>query len=138
MTAIAHRKLFLVLCGNAVLLGLILASMWTRGPATPAFGETMAAGSAIGITVVPAQFSSSTYGCYLLDADHQSLCVYTFHPGEHDLHLEAARDVEYDRRLKLFNTSPPPTEVQKLADRAAEPPRTVTPPPPSSDGAEKP
>ena len=130
MTPPAARKLFLALCGNAVLLGLILLTMWTRGPATPAFAEAAPpSASANGITVVPAQFSQQTFGCYLLDADRQTLCVYTFHPGEHDLHLEAARDVQYDRLLKLYNTTPPPTQVQQLADRAAQPPRVVPRPP---------
>jgi hypothetical protein len=130
MTPTAHRKLFLALCGNAVLLGLILLSMWTRGAATPALAQGLPSASAGGITVVPAQFSQQTFGCYLLDADRQTLCVYTFHPLEHDLHMEAARDVQYDRLMKFYNTSPPPTEMQRLAERAAEPPRTVTPPPP--------
>jgi hypothetical protein len=224
MAAPTARKLFLVLCGNAVLLGLILMSTWSRGsaaaaaladgpppavsaPVPPAGGLTVVpaqfsattfgcylldsgrgslcvytfhpgehdlhleaardlqfdrqarpskpreptaapadapradapqadpppatmpatATAARGLTVVPAQFSSTTCGCYLLDAGHESLCVYTFLPGEHNLHLEAARDVQYDRQLKQYNTSPPPTQVQRLADRAAQPSRTVAP-----------
>ena len=86
------------------------------------------AGAPGGVTLMPAQLAPQVYGCYLMDADRQTLCVYSYKPGEHDLHLEAARDVEYDRLLKLYNTSPPPTQVQRLADRAAEPARALPPP----------
>ena len=130
MTHARQNKLFLALCGNAVLLGLIAVSAWPRAGAAPALGQTTpppVSATADGVTIVPAQLSSSTFGCYLLDANQQTLCVYQYRPGEHELRLEAARDVQYDRRLKLYNTTPPPAEVQRLADRAAQPPRTLPP-----------
>ena len=123
MTTPTARKLYLALCGNAVLLGLILISTWTRRPAASAQQvpptATATAGVGTGMTIMPAQLSPQTWGCYLLDADRQTLCVYQYRPGEHELRLDAARDVSFDRNLKQFNTSPPPAEVQHLADRAA-------------------
>ncbi len=134
MTSPRQNKLFLALCGNAVLLGLVLLTMWSRGPVLPAaYGQTMPTPAPVtpgALTVVPAQFSSSTFGCYLLDTDRQTLCVYTFSPGTHDLHMEAARDLQFDRQLKLYNTSPPPSQMQRLADRAAQPPRAFPAPQP--------
>ncbi len=118
-------KLFLALCGNAVLLGLIALSLWKGG--TPAVAQAAPATVPGGLTIMPAQLAPQVYGCYLMDADRQALCVYSYKPGEHDLHLEAARDVEFDRLLKLYNTSPPPTQVQQLAAMAAQPARAAPP-----------
>ena len=113
------RKLYLALCGNAALLGLILASMWARRPAAAVAQAAPPAVATAGMSIMPGQLSPQTWGCYLLDADRQTLCVYSYRPGEHELRLDAARDVQYDRSLKQFNTTPPPTEVGRLADRAA-------------------
>ena len=130
MTTPTARKLYVILCGNAALLGLVLLSLWTRGGAAPAGAQvaappTAAAGN--GMTIMPAQLAPNVYGCYLLDADRQSLCVYSFTPGTHDLHLEAGRDVSFDRAIKRYNTTPPPADVQRLEARFAQPSRTVPP-----------
>ncbi len=131
-TAPRPSKLYLALYANAALLGLILLTLWSRGgvPA-PAYGQMVpqAATSANGVTIMPGQLSPQTYGCYLLDADKQTLCVYQFSPGEHDLRLAAARDVQYDRQLRNFNTTPPPTDVLRLSQRAAQTPAAVPPAP---------
>jgi hypothetical protein len=34
--------------------------------------------------------------------------------------LAAARDIQYDRRLPLFNTTPSPTEIKEWLDRAEQ------------------
>ncbi len=113
---------------NAALLAALLLTLWTRGPtlAAPAFGQTQApiAGGA-GLFVVPAQFSNSSWGCYLLDVDSQTLCAYQYFPAERKLHLVAARNFKYDRQLGDFNTQPSPDEIKDLVRKVHE--RTAAP-----------
>ena len=85
---------------------------------TPAFGQQMPIGGGAGVFIVPGQFSSNTWGCYLMDVDAQTLCAYQFYPGDKQLRLIAARYFRYDRKLKNFNTpSPSPDEVSQLIAR---------------------
>jgi hypothetical protein len=69
--------------------------------------------------IVPAQMSSSTWGCYLLDPQSQVLCIYQYIPGERMLRLQAARNIAYDKRLGAFNTSPLPREVAEWLTKEA-------------------
>ena len=124
MPAQRSGKLYLVLCANAVLLALVLASTWARrSAAQQATGGNIqqVMQASVAPTIMPAQLSPQTWGCYLMDPANQTLCVYSFRPGEHELRLEASRDVQYDRQLKQYNTTPPPTQVQRLAAQAATP-----------------
>jgi hypothetical protein len=123
---------------NAALLAMILVSVMTRGSAPTLLAPAMAqdpqrqpviAGGA-GLFIAPAQFSTSTWGCYLMDVDQQTLCAYQYLPGERQLKLVAARNFRYDRRLGNFNTAnPSPMEVKDLsekeqaANRGAEAPK---------------
>ena len=81
----SRNPLLIALYLNAALLGAVLIALITRdggvtllapvmgqaqAPATPAI-----AGGA-GLFVVPAQFSTNTWGCYLMDVDSQSLVAY--------------------------------------------------------------
>jgi hypothetical protein len=110
------------LFGNAALLAGILIVLAARNDAprltSPAFGQTQLpiAGGA-GLFVMPAQFSTNTWGCYVMDVDSQTLCAYQFIPGEKELRLIAARNFSYDRRLKNFNTSPAPLEIKSLIEK---------------------
>ena len=123
----SRNPLLIALYLNAALLGAVLIALITRSdgvtlvapamaqaqaPATPAI-----AGGA-GLFVVPAQFSTNTWGCYLMDVDSQSLVAYQYFPGEKQLRLVAARNFRYDRRLGNFNTpSPSPAEVKDLVEK---------------------
>ena len=123
---------------NAALLAMILVAVVTRDAAPTLIAPAMAqdaqrqpalAGGA-GIFIAPAQFSTSTWGCYLMDVDQQTLCAYQYLPGERQLKLVAARNFRYDRRLGNFNTAnPSPLEVKDLsekeqaANRGAEAPK---------------
>jgi hypothetical protein len=73
-----------------------------------------------GLFIMPAQLSPNTWGCYLLDSQKQTLCVYQFLPGEKLLRFMAARDIDRDRQLKDFNTLPPPTDIKDLVERESE------------------
>jgi len=72
---------------------------------------------------MPAQFSSNTWGCYVMDVDSQTLCAYQFLPGEKQLRLIAARNFRFDRRLGNFNTVPAPLDVKDLVDKEQQPNR---------------
>ncbi len=88
-----------------------------NGPGSPAFAapqmEPIAGGG--GVFLMPAQFSINTWGCYLMDIDTQNICAYVYLPGEHLLKFVASRNYREDRKLKAFNTSPPPAEIANLA-----------------------
>jgi hypothetical protein len=134
-----QNKIFIALCVNAVILGLILLALVSRGdspiglPAALAQQQPQAVtGGGGGIFVAPAQLSSTTWGCYLMDVDHQTLCVYQYSPGEKMLRFAASRTFRYDRQLDDYNTLPAPSEMKDLAARQNEPPRGVNPSAPKS------
>ncbi len=114
-----------VLWANAVLLALILVTLWTQNRAPSFTGEAFAqpqqpiAGGG-GLFVMPTQLSTNTFGAYLMDIDAQTLMVYQFYPAEKQLRLMAARNFRHDRRLGNFNTNPDPREVQQLVQREQE------------------
>jgi hypothetical protein len=122
----SNRSLVIALYVNAVLLAAVLVVLLTRGDAphlvTPAYGQTQVpiAGGA-GLFVMPAQFSSSTWGCYVMDVDSQTLCAYQFVPGEKYLRFIAARNFKFDRQLRNFNTEPSPLEVKDLVEKEQGP-----------------
>ena len=71
-----------------------------------------------GLFLMPAQLSSSTWGCYVMDVDAQTLVAYQYYPGDRKLRLMAARDFSYDRFLKEFNTDDPsPSDVKNLVEK---------------------
>src|SRR5688572_12769134 len=88
-------------------------------PAAFAQNQQPIAGGA-GLFMMPAQFSSNTWGCYLMDVDSQTLAAYQYLPGEHALRLVAARNFRYDRKLGNYNTAnPSPQEVKELVEKEA-------------------
>lgn len=122
---VESRRLIVWLLGaNAALLAGVLLVLLGRSPgpllAPSAFAQTQLpiAGGA-GLFVMPAQFSTTTWGCYVMDVDTQTLCAYQFVPGEKQLRFVAARNFKYDRRLGNYNTSPPPLEIKDLSEKEA-------------------
>jgi len=104
-----------------VLIAILLVLLYRNGtpsiPAfnSPAYAQQLPIGGGAGIFIVPGQFSTNTYGCYIMDVDQQTLCAYQFYPGDKQLRLIAAREFRYDRKLKNFNTgTPSPQEVSQL------------------------
>jgi hypothetical protein len=131
-----QNRIFLALCANAAALLLILFMLVLRNDSanvnSSAFAQSLPptqspiAGGG-GLFVMPAQLSPNTWGCYLMDTDNRTLCVYQYSPGEKMLRLTAARSFKNDCRLGNFNTAPPPGEVKDLADRELETPREAAP-----------
>jgi hypothetical protein len=122
----------LALCINAFILVLILLAIISKDgrllPGSSAFGQYQIVPPSSpkgGLTVMPGQLSPNTWGCYVIDPMNQTLSVYQFSPGEHNLRLAAARDIQYDRRLGSFNTTPAPSEIKQMLDRVDEPPRAA-------------
>jgi hypothetical protein len=113
------------LWANCIVLVSILIVLLCRNggsniPAfsSPAYAQQMPIGGGAGVFLVPGQFSTNTWGCYLMDVDQQTLCAYQFYPADKQLKLIAARYFRYDRKLKNFNTgSPSPDEVSQLVNR---------------------
>ena len=125
---------------NAALLAAILLVMLSRGNGMPAMiplawaqdrppaalnPQPIAGGG--GLFLMPAQFSPSTWGCYVMDIDTQTLCAYQFSGSEHTLKLMAARNFRSDRRLSNFNTQPPPAEVETWVKKEQEQSRVNAP-----------
>ena len=121
------RKVFLALCVNAALLLLILLVLIGRDNrlalASTAMADSPApAGSTggNGLFVMPGQLSPNTWGCYLMDTDHQTLSVYQYTPSEQTLRLVAARSFRYDRMMGNYNTAPPPLDIRDLSERSEQ------------------
>ena len=79
-------------------------------------GQAIAGGG--NLYLMPGQMSLNKFGCYVMDTDAQTLCVYEYHPGEKSeaLRLVAARNFRHDRRLGNFNTIPDPRDVEKWVE----------------------
>lgn len=112
---------------NATLLLAILVALLAREnsisllPAARAEGPAMVGGGSL--FLIPGQFSERTYGCYLMDTDTQTLCVYKFDGAATSLKLIAARNFRHDRRLGHVNTEPDPKEVEKMVELERAGPR---------------
>ncbi len=136
-----NRPLLIALYLNAGMLALLVLVLLSRNSGSSflpaAYGvpppQTPPIAGGANLYLMPGQFSVNTWGCYIMDIDAQTLCAYQFYPGEKQLRLVAARNFHFDRKLKNFNTSPNPIEVEKLADmenaavRAAEEHRVKSP-----------
>jgi hypothetical protein len=137
-----NQPLLVALYLNAALLAAVLFVLVGRGNGptflSAAYGAPLSpqpiAGGA-NLYLMPAQFTQTTWGCYVLDIDAQSLCAYRYRPTNDgsDLQLVAVRKIAYDRKLTNFNTSPTPAEVKQLVDQAAQGIRGQTNATPSPD-----
>lgn len=120
------RALNLALFLNAGLLAVIAVALLGRSSGRNPF-ESMAlaqqvpqpiAGGA-GFFLMPAQFSTNQWGCYVMDVDAQTLTAYVYTPRDSrsgELRLAAARSFVFDRQLKNYNTSPRPEEIRQLVE----------------------
>src|SRR5450432_2366410 len=125
----SHRwnPIAVALYANAVLLLGILMVLLGRGQSSmpSAFAATqqppIAGGN--GIYIMPCQVHPNVWGCYVMDADRQTLCVYEYQAGNKDLTLTAARNFQYDLQLKDYNTSLHWYDVKKLVEDEATSPR---------------
>ena len=136
--ASSSRSVRWLLAINACLLGGILVSMVTRDRSMSLAGAAFAQqqlpiGGGAGFFIVPGQFAANRYGCYIMDVDAQTLCVYMFDPTGRQLHLVAARSFKNDRRLENFNTAEPsPADVLEILRKEAASARVLEQPKPEN------
>jgi len=136
MTPLCRRNPVLVaLYVNAAVLAALLVAVLARSNAAGLTASALAqaqppiAGGA-GVFVAPAQFSSNVWGCYIIDVDQQTLCAYTVSGSPPKLKLIAARNFQYDRRLKNYNNDGlTPLEVKDLWEKEQAGHRVIERPP---------
>jgi hypothetical protein len=138
------RSLVVALYVNAALLLGILVYLLSSGhggmPAAWAQPAPQPIAGGAGLFLMPAQFSGTTWGCYVMDVDRQVLLAYQYVPGDKTLRLTAARGFSQDRRLGNYNTDPPPMDIAAWADKEADaarvqPPEMARPQPEEGGGA---
>jgi hypothetical protein len=100
----------------ALLLANLLALLFRSENPAMAQRQGPIAGGA-GMFVMPAQLSGNTWGCYLMDVDRGTLCVYQFYPGSKQLQFVGARNFINDVKLKNYNTTPSPAEIADLVNK---------------------
>lgn len=111
---------------NAALLLAILAALLSRGrpvivpPASAQSAPEQPIAGGNGIFIMPCQLHPEVWGCYLLDTQRQTLCVYEYRAGEKALILSAARNFRFDLDLKNYNTFPAWYDIQKAVEDAAK------------------
>ena len=117
-----QKPLVVALYLNAALMLVIVLALLTRSTAAPAllpgaFAQNQGAiGGGAGVFIVPAQFSDTSYGCYIMDVDAQTICAYQYFGKQ--LKLVAARNFRWDRRLAQFNSeNPTPDDVRRMIER---------------------
>ena len=116
------RAVVVALYVNAALIAAGVVALVARdGSSISLLPSAYAAdGPAIGgggnLYLIPGQFSERTYGCYVMDTDAQTLCVYRFDGAATTLKLIAARNFRHDRRLGHLNTTPDPKEVEVMVE----------------------
>jgi hypothetical protein len=117
-----NRAVTLALYLNAGLLAAILLTMLSKGGygslslVQSARAAEPAMGGGGNLYLIPGQFSERTYGCYLMDTDAQTLCVYRFDGAATKMRLVAARNFRHDRRLGHLNTEPDPKQVEVMVE----------------------
>jgi hypothetical protein len=138
-----NRSLVFALYLNAALLAAVVVLLASRGSsilpsatAAPITPGPIAGGN--GLYVMPAQFLSTVWGCYILDTEKQSLSAYAFYgntgSGRPELRLIASRGISQDRQLTNFNTGPDPEDIRKLVQLGQQPTKIIRPQnPPATD-----
>lgn len=142
------------LYANAVALSLILVVLIARSMSTPgglsdlartvssletpAFAQegppAQLRAGASGLFLMPGQLSTNTWGCWVLDANVQTLAAYQYYPGDKMLRLVAARNVRFDRQLGNYQTAPPPAEVEGMVEQERRGPANPLGDAPASSG----
>lgn len=118
----------IALYANAAVLALILLAMLARGGSGHGPFDSVALGQQApqpiagggGFFLMPAQFATNVWGCYVMDVDAQTLVAYRYDPvagGTGQLRLAAARSFVWDRRLRDYNVGGlKPDEVRQLVE----------------------
>ncbi len=127
LTAVALWAVVALLLANLLVM---VSRSDTPSFLQPAWGaqQPPIAGGA-GLFVMPAQLSGNNWGCYLMDVDRGTLCVYQYHPGSRRLEFVSARNFINDTKLQNYNTAPTPQEILDLVNKQAQAIRGAAPAP---------
>jgi hypothetical protein len=131
-----NRSLVFALYLNAALLAAVVVLLASRSGsilsaanAAPITPGPIAGGN--GLYIMPAQFLSNIWGCYIMDAEKQTLSAYAFYgntgSGRPELRLIASRGISQDRQLTNFNTGPDPEDIRKLVQLGQQPTKIIRP-----------
>jgi hypothetical protein len=90
---------------------------------------------ASGLFLMPGQLSTNTWGCWVLDANVQTLAAYQYYPGDKMLRLVAARNIRFDRQLGNYQTAPAPDEVERMVEQERQGPANPLGDAPAGAGA---
>jgi hypothetical protein len=117
----SNKAVVTALWANAAMLLALIVVVAGRssGPAlvAPAMGQSPTnIGGGAGIYIMPAQFTATKWGCYLVDVDRQNLVAYEYDLGDSQLTLKAARSFKYDLLLPNYDTFPSPDDIRKLVE----------------------
>jgi hypothetical protein len=113
-TAAQHRWRWVLVGLLAPLtIGLLVEAgrQWTG---TASAQSVQSGGDGKSIFVVAGQISPQTYGLYLVDYEHKTVCVYEYLDNTRTLRLMAARTYAFDVQLDAYNTEPEPREIRRL------------------------
>lgn len=81
-------------------------------------GELAGTASGAKVVAVAGKVTPETYGLYLLDLEHGTICIYQYLPATRKLRLMAARTYVFDRKLEDYNNAAPtPREVKRLVEQ---------------------
>jgi hypothetical protein len=108
----------LALAAGALAGRLLLATDSAAAQTGSRGAQTGPAGEADGVFAVAGQVTRDSYGLYLVDVRHGTICMYQYMPGQQGLRLVAARTFIYDRQLDSYNTHPLPKDVAKMVTEA--------------------
>lgn len=123
----------------AILVVILLILIGRRSPtgARPAWFEQSAYGQmeasarplagGSGLFLMPSQLSTNTWGCYVLDANAQTLTAYQYYPGDKVLRLVAGRNIRFDRQLGNYQTQPSPDEIRRMVEEERQAPAAQSP-----------
>ena len=139
------RPLTIPLYLNAALLAGILIALVSNGRgrspldtitlSSTALGQQapQAIAGGAGFYLMPAQFATNSWGCYVMDVDAQTLMAYVYDVASpRTLRLVAARNFSFDRQLRSYNTAPRPEDMDAVVklerDNARRPEEPATRP----------
>ncbi len=104
-----------------VLLAVVAGALLVELGASPSQAQTaLPAGGGSNVLLVAGQIFADSYGCYILDTQKSTICVYQWVSAPKRmpiLKFVAARNYTFDLKLEDYNTELTPREVRKMVEQ---------------------